>query len=54
VVLIRNEKIDWNDMSFKTRMKRYVIIRSDDGKFKKWKPKIPQMDELKMLKGDEK
>jgi hypothetical protein len=47
---MKTEKIDYTDMSFKTRMKRYVIIRSDDGKFKKWKPKIPEMDELKILK----
>ena len=43
-----NGKIDWNDLTFKTRMKRYEVVRYKDGKFKKWKPKM----DLKMLESE--
>ena len=38
------------DKSFQTRMLRYEITRSEDGKFKKWKPLIPEMMEVKKWK----
>jgi hypothetical protein len=38
------------DKTFKTRMLRYEIFRSEDGKFKKWKPKIPEMMDFEGFK----
>jgi hypothetical protein len=32
-------------------MLRYEIMRTEDGKFKKWKPKIPEMMEVEKNEG---